>query len=120
MEEKLSGKLIGVALSFTTILASLYLLGFWSAFDIAILEFADFTDAVKLALYPALGSFLLLFMALGIAQMLDRDPPPVKLDAETAAKLRRQMSAKWSKAIRSRSTPPCSTKTRRGRRSFIS
>ena len=90
MEEKLSGKLIGVALSFTTILASLYLLGFWSAFDIAILEFADFTDAVKLALYPALGSFLLLFMALGIAQMFDRDPPPVKLDAETAAKLRRQ------------------------------
>jgi hypothetical protein len=45
---------------------------------------------VKLAIYPALGSFLLLVMAIGFAQLFSRDRATQNQDPETLAKNRKR------------------------------
>jgi hypothetical protein len=65
-------------------------LALWSGFDIAVFEFAGFSDMVKLAIYPALGSCLLFGMAIGFAQLFARDRATQNQDPETLAKDRKR------------------------------
>jgi len=90
MEEKSLRGPLALSVSFGSILAALWLMGFWGAFDVSIFEFADLTDVLKLALYPAAGSFLLLFLAIGMVELFDKKAPAARHDAETLVKLQHQ------------------------------
>jgi len=57
MFEKKDVTLFTILTGFSLVVAVLYLFGYWSSFDINILQYIQVTDVLKLALYPLFLSF---------------------------------------------------------------
>jgi hypothetical protein len=50
-------KIIYFATSYGFVVSMLYLFGYWSTFDINILEYIKISDVIKISIYPILTSF---------------------------------------------------------------
>jgi hypothetical protein len=73
-------KLFTVLTPYSLLISLLYLFGFWSSFDINVLEYIAFSDVLKSAMYPLMYSsvFLLIGFSVGnlIATPLETVLPP--------------------------------------------
>lgn len=65
------------------IVASLYLFGYWGAFEINILEFVGFSELVKLAAYPLLASLTFLIIGYALSELFHGDSLPPGGGADT-------------------------------------
>lgn len=69
-------KYLSFAVPYGVAVSLLYLFGYWGYFDLNVLEFIGFAEIAKLALYPLLGSLVLLLIAFVFSEMVSVKLPP--------------------------------------------
>jgi hypothetical protein len=69
----------------------LYLTGRWGSFSINLLEFRDISNIAGLAIQSTLGTLVIFAVAVGLAQVVNYDPPrPAGLALKIEAFVRRR------------------------------
>ncbi|MFA6055433.1 MAG: hypothetical protein WC769_08670 [Thermodesulfovibrionales bacterium] len=76
MKDPSISKYISIVTPYGFVVASLYLFAFWGSFRLNILEFASFSDVIRLALYPLAISLIMFLPGFALSELISGNSLP--------------------------------------------